>query len=210
MTNEIDLSMPSARRARWGGIALLVGVVIFIGSRFRHLVDPTDQMLGALMVVAFVAWFLGLLALRLQYRHSSDLLGRIGLVLNLAAIVLLTVGHVGGFLFQLEGPWFVPIVVGTFVLVIGTLLFGIAALRGDVLPRWRAVPALAGVVGLLWIIFAFDARPVEGNPEAFLLMRTAFGVCWLPLAYILLTDGRSTVAAEPSSVARTRVDRERV
>jgi len=58
---------------------------------------------------------------------------------------------------------------GTLLLVIGMLAFGIAALRGAVLPRWRAVPAITGVVGLLWILFAFDSRPVEGNPEAFLL-----------------------------------------
>lgn len=202
MTNASELSMRGIDRARWGGIALAVGVLIFIGSRFRHLVDPTDQLLGALMVVAFVTWFLGLLALRGQYRHRSNLLGRVGLVLSLVAIVLLTVGHLGAFVFEFTGPWFMPIVAGTLLLVVGILSFGIAALRDGVLPRWRAVPALAGVVGLLWIVFAFDSRPVEGNPEAFLLMRTAFGLCWLPLAYILLTDRRPTVGIEPATVAR--------
>ncbi len=194
MTNASELSARGIDRARWGGIALLVGVLIFIGSRFRHFVDPADQMLGALMVVAFTAWFLGLLALRAQYRHRSNRLGRLGLALCPVAIVLLTVGHVGGFLFELDGPWFMPIVLGTLLLVIGVLTFGIAALRGGVLPRWRAVPVLAGVVGLLWILFASDSRPVEGNPEAFLLMRTAFGLCWLPLAYVLLTDRRGAAA----------------
>lgn len=202
--NASEPSMSSVDRARWGGIALLVGVLIFIGSRFRHLVDPTDQMLAALMVVAFVAWFLGLLALRAQYRHRSSRLGRLGLVLGPVAIVLLTVGHVGGFLFELGGPWFIPIVLGTLLLVISVLTFGIAALLGDVLPRWRAVPAIAGVVGLLWMVFASDSRPVEGNPEAFLVMRTAFGLCWLPLAYILLTDRHGIGAPDRSSVAVDR------
>ncbi len=202
MTNTPELSAPSLDRARWGGIALLVGVLIFLGSRFRHLVDPTDQMLGVLMVVAFGAWFLGLLALRSQYRRRSNLLGRVGLALSLVAVGLLTVGHVGAFLLELDGPWFMPIVLGTLLLVLGVLSFGIAALRDGVLPRWRAVPAIAGVVGLLWIMFAFDARPVEGNPEAFLLMRTAFGLCWLPLGYILLTDRRATAGVEPATAAR--------
>jgi hypothetical protein len=206
MANESDLPTSTIARRRWGGVALLVGVLIFIGSRFRHLVDPTDQMLGALMLVAFVAWFLGLLALRGQYRHRSNVLGRLGLVLNLAGIVLLTVGHVAGFLFELAGPWFMPIGLGTLLLVIGVLSFGIAALRGDVLPRWRAVPAIAGVVGLLWMVFAFNARE---NAEAFLLMRTAFGLCWLPLAYILLTDRRGT-ASPRSSVTSDAADLGRV
>jgi hypothetical protein len=196
MTNASERSLPRIDRARWGGIALLVGVLIFIGSRFRHLVDPTDQLLGVLMVVAFVAWFLGLLALRAQYRHRSSGLGRFGLVLGPVAIVLLTSGHVGGFLFELDGPWFLPVMAGTLLLVIGVLSFGIAALRGGVLPRWRAVPVIAGVVGLLWILFASDSRPVEGNPEAFLLMRTAFGACWLPLAYLLFTDRRRSAASD--------------
>jgi hypothetical protein len=198
MVNESAVSATSPARRRWGGIALMIGVLIFIGSRFRHLVDPTDRMLGALMVVAFVAWFLGLLALRDRYRHRSNLLGRVGLVLGPVAIVLVTVGHVAAFVFGFPGPWFVPIVLGTFLLVIGVLSFGIAALRGDVLPRWRVVPLVAGAVGLLWIVFAFDARPVEGNPEAFLLMRTAFGLCWLPLAYVLLTDRRRMTGAAPA------------
>ena len=186
---------PLLRRAvgtRTGGVALLIGVLIFIGSRFRHLVDPSDRLLGVLMLTAFVAWFVGLLALRAQYRPRANALGRFGLATSLVGIGLLTVGHVGAFLLELAGPWFMPIVMGTLVLVIGVATFGLDALRGGVLPRWRAVPAIAGAVGLLWILFASDSRPVEGNPEAFIAMRTAFGACWLPLAYVLFTDRRDT------------------
>lgn len=196
-----DHTRATDHRTRWGGIALLVGVLLFLGSRFRHLVDPADQLLGAIMLVAFTGWFLGLLALRAQYRQRSGELGRVGLVLCLTAIGMLTVGHVGAFLLGLPGPWFLPIVSGTFVLVIGVSLFGIGAMRADVLPRWRAVPVFAGVVGFLWMVFAFDSRPVEGNPEAFLAMRTAFGLCWLPLAYILLTDRRDATPSDHRSRA---------
>jgi hypothetical protein len=93
---------------------------------------------------------------------------------------------------------------GGSALLVGILLFGIAALRGDVLPRLRAVPVIAGVVGLLWMFLAFDARPVEGNPEAFLAMRTAFGISWLPLAYILLTDRGPRDASDGPLASRDR------
>jgi len=193
--------MDVAARNRWGGLALLLGVLIFIGSRFRELVDPTDRFLAVFMLVAFAAWFVGLLALRAQYRPRVGRLGGAGLMLTLVGIGALALGHVPAFLLGLDGPWFVPIVLGTFALVAGVLLFGIAALGGKVLPRWRALPLVTGLVGLAWIVFAFDSRSVEGNPEAFLAMRTAFGVAWLPLALVLMSDrGRDSDAVGPGEI----------
>ena len=180
--------MTPAARNRWGGLALLLGVLIFIGSRFREHVDPTDRFLAVFMLVAFAGWFVGLLALRARYRPRVGSLGGTGLMLTLVGIGLLTLGHVTSFLLELDGPWFMPIVMGTMALAVGALLFGIAALGGGVLPRWRALPLLIGLVGIAWMLFASDSRPVEGNPEAFLVMRTAFGAAWVPLAIILMTD----------------------
>ena len=187
--------MTPAARNRWGGLALLLGVLIFIGSRFREHVDPTDRFLTAFMLVAFTGWFVGLLVLRAQYRPRVGALGGVGLMLTLVAIGLLTLGHVTSFLLELDGPWFMPIVMGTMALAVGVLLFGIAALGGGVLPRWRALPLLIGLVGIAWMLFASDSRPVEGNPEAFLVMRTAFGATWLPLAIVLMTDRGGDVNA---------------
>ena len=180
--------MSLAARNRWGGLALLLGVLIFIGSRFRDHVDPTDRFLAVLMVIAFVAWFAGLVALRSRYRPRVGRLGGAGLMLTLVGIGLLALGHVTLFLLELGGPWFLPIGAGTFALSLGALLFGLATLSGGVLPRWRALPLLIGLVGIAWMLFASDSRPVEGNPEAFLVMRTAFGVTWLPLAFVLMSD----------------------
>ena len=188
--------MNVAARNRWGGLALLLGVLIFIGSRFREHVDPTDRFLAVFMLVAFAAWFAGLLALRAQYRPRVGQLGGTGLMLTLVGIGALALGHVPAFLLGLDGPWFLPIMFGTLALALGVLLFGLATLRGGVLPRWRVMPLVTGLVGLAWIVFASDARPVEGNPEAFLVMRTAFGIAWLPLALMLMADrGNDTDAA---------------
>lgn len=185
--------MTDAVRNRWGGLALLLGVLIFIGSRFRDHVDPTDRFLAVFMLVAFAGWFGGLLALRAQYRPRVGALGGTGLMLTVVGIGLVMLGHVTSFLLELDGPWFMPIVAGTFALTVGALLFGVAALGGGVLPRLRAVPLLIGFVGLAWMLFASDSRPVEGNPEAFLVMRTAFGATWLPLALVLMADQKGDV-----------------
>ncbi len=187
---------------RTGGVALTAGVGIFLASRFRHTVDPDDRMLGALLVVGFAGWLVGAWALRAQYAPASPAEGRAGLVTIVAGITAVAVGHVASFVVVLPGPWFMPIVAGTLVTVVGLLLFGVGALRRDVLPRWRLVPLVAGLVGLGWILFAFDGRPVEGNPEAFLLMRTLFGISWLPLGYIMVRDTSMRQTAEAASPKR--------
>lgn len=169
---------------------LAVGVSIFIASRFRHIVDPDDRVLGALIVVGFASWLVGTWTLRRRFAPSSAQVGRAGLVTIFVGVASIAVGHLASFVLVLPGPWFMPMVAGTLITVIGLLLFGIGTLRGDVLPRWRLVPLITGLVGLAWILFAFDSRPVEGNPEAFLMMRTLFGLSWLPLAYLLIRDGR--------------------
>jgi hypothetical protein len=180
--------MTTETRNLLGGGALLMGVVIFIGSRFRDHIDPTDRFLTVFLLVAFAGWFVGLLALRARYRPRVRGVGASGLMLMLVGIGLLSLGHVTMFVLDLGGPWFLPILAGTLALAVGVLLFGVDALGGRVLPRWRALPLVIGLVGLAWILFAMDSRPVEGNPEAFLIMRTAFGVAWLPLAVILMAD----------------------
>jgi hypothetical protein len=65
------------------------------------------------------------------------------------------------------------------------------ALRTQYRPRVGSrggVGLMLTLVGLAWLLFASDSRPVEGNPEAFLVMRTVFGAAWLPLALIPMTD----------------------
>lgn len=174
---------------RAGGVALTAGVCIFLASRFRHIVDPGDRMLSALVVVGFASWLVGVWALRARFAPTATAIGRAGLITIVAGVGAVALGHVASFVVVLPGPWFMPMVAGTLVTVVGLLLFGSSAVRGQVLPRLRLVPLIAGLVGLGWILFAFDARPVEGNPEAFLLMRTLFGLSWLPLGYILIRDG---------------------
>ena len=188
--------MKGVQRARWGGVAFVLGVVIFLLSRFRHLVGMPEAGLWLLIPAGFALWILGLVAFRAHYGPRARGIGRAGLHLTVVGIALLAVGHVG-LLLHLVGPHavrhvagagFVPVILGTFLLTVGALVFGLDAVRGDVLPRLRAAPLVTGLVGLAWMLFAFDSRPDGANPEAFLAMRTLFGVGWLVVALVLATD----------------------
>lgn len=203
--------MTSPDRSRWGGIAFTVGVVVFLLSRFRHLASVPDGALWLLIPAGFALWIVGLTAFRARYRPSTSAMGRRGLDLTVAGIVLLAVGHLG-LLLHLMGPQlvrhltgaaFVPVGLGTLLLTVGALLFGLDAVRGDVLPRLPALPLVTGLLGLAWMIFANDSRPVEGNPEAFMTMRTLFGLGWLGIALVFTTDtgGRRGAPSTESTVA---------
>jgi hypothetical protein len=201
--------MARSDRHRWGGIAFTLGVGIFLVSRFRHLVAMPEAGLWLLIPAGFALWIVGLTAFRARYGPRTRSLGRNGLVLAVLGLVLLAVGHVG-LLLHLLGPpairhiggaGFVPVLLGTVLLAVGALLFGTDALRGDVLPRLHAVPLVTGLVGLAWMVFANDSRPDGANPEAFLAMRTLFGLGWLVLALVLATDtdpGRGASSRDPA------------
>jgi hypothetical protein len=195
---------------RWGGIAFTLGVVIFLLSRFRHLVGTPEGALWLLIPAGFALWIVGLIAFRARYGPRARGLGRSGLDLAVAGIVLLAVGHVG-LLLHLLGPsvirdiagaGFVPVLLGTVLLAVGALLFGIDALRGDVLPRLHAAPLVTGLVGLAWMIFANDSRPDGTNPEAFIAMRTLFGLGWLVVALVFATHTDPTRVPRPRGPSR--------
>ena len=185
-----------------GGSAMLLGVIIFLGSRFRHHLDPSDRFLDVLVLVGFATWLAGLVALRAQYRDRVGPVGAAGLAMLLGGLASIAIGHLVMFVLGVGGAWFMAILAGMLLLMVGLLCFGASAVRRPVLPRWRATPLVAGVVGVLWMLFANDSRPVEGNLEAFLAMRTAFGVTWIPLGLILLTD-RSRGSGRASTPAGT-------
>ena len=98
-------------------------------------------------------------------------------------LTLLAVGHPISFMTEID--LFILIILGGLALTIGPLLFGIAALQREVLPRyWRALPLLTGLTGFAWFFFTNS----EGNRLAFMLLRTLFALGWLLLGYVLWSD----------------------
>jgi hypothetical protein len=170
---------------RWGGPALMIGALIFSLTKARGYVDPDDSLLIYFMLVGFAAWIVGIAAFFVRYAPTSGRLGKTGLGISFGGILLVAAGHLLS-----EAVWnatgvdlFMLIILGVLALIVGPLLFGVASLRRERLPRrWRFVPLFIGVVGLMWIFSGSD----DGSLTfAFMFFRTLFALGWLLMGYVL-------------------------
>src|SRR4028119_1433218 len=137
---------------RSGGLALLLGAFVFSLTKARGCVDADDSLLGYFMFAGFTLWLIGVAALYSRYGPLSGRLGRTGLGMAVVGVVVLAVGHFFSFMTQLD--LFVLVASGALALTLGPLLFGIASLRSEAMPRpWRALPLATGLTGFTWLFF---------------------------------------------------------
>ena len=199
--------MSSSNLMRWGGLAALVGGVLFLVAELlglptlnRETFSETAttasfaiQQLLFLLGVVFV--LLGLLGLYVRQSEAAGALGLIGFLVAFLGTVL-----IGGFLwasafiapdlavvapqFLDEGPpsgYFLTFI--TFSL--GWLLFAVSTLRARVFPRAAAILLIVGAV-------------LPFLPLPFTTVVFAVAVAWLGFA--LFTEGE-TSAEQPSRVS---------
>ncbi len=181
--------MSYSRLARLGGLALMLGALMFMLTKARGYVDSDDSLLVYFMAVGFAAWLVGLAGLFVRYAPGSGILGKIGLGLSFVGIVLLAIGHLFSFI---VGPdLFGLVILGVLALIAGPFLFGIAALQRGVLPRyWRLLPIATALMGVIW----FNTGSDDGSLTfSFMFFRTLFALGWLLLGYVLLMDKREAV-----------------
>jgi hypothetical protein len=179
---------------RSGGLALLLGAFMFSLTKARGYVDADDSLLGYFMFAGFTLWLIGVAALYSRYGPLSGRLGRTGLGMGVVGVVVLAVGHYFSFMTGLD--LFVLVAFGALALMLGPLLFGIASLRSEAMPRpWRALPLATGLMGFTWLFFGSSDT---GEPTfTFMFLRTLFAVGWMLLGYVLWSDAKES-AAEPS------------
>jgi len=93
---------------------------------------------------------------------------------------------------------FMLIILGALALLLGPILFGIAALRKEVLPRnWEVLPLLTGLMGFAWLFFS--TNDTDQLTFSFMFFRTLFALGWMLLGYVLWSDSRKIVE-EPSTL----------
>jgi hypothetical protein len=178
---------------RLGGLALVLGALMFSLTKARGYVDPDDSLLGYFMFTAFTLWLVGLATLYSRYGPVSGQLGKSGLGIAVVGVLLLAVGH--RFTFMGEVDLFMIVILGGFALMLGPFLFGIAVLQREVLPRYgRAMPLFTGLMGFAWFFFTNS----ESNQFSFMFFRSLFALGWILLGYVLWSDAREIIE-DPST-----------
>ena len=163
------IHMSKSTFIRLSGWSFVLGAIIFMVVwliSFRDVPEynpnnflsrPIDLYLeyasAILLPVTFLLFLIGMIGLYLRYGNETTAFGKLGLIVGIiggvislgAAIPLVTT----------EPAWsWTAWVVGFFLYFLGLVFFGIAAVRDDLLPRWNALPIIAGIWFPLWILLS--------------------------------------------------------
>ena len=197
-------------KERWialaGPLTMLVGALMLVGpiSDLVQLVRPpytealweffhfrTATVSLAVMLPAFVGTWL-------RYKESAGRLGRLGLILNVAGCVTFCLALSADFLLDVlqllehpTGPNY-AMAASIMSILIGHVLFGIDALRYKLLPRWNAMPLLAGLttplLGVLSVIMESALRIDRYQVELTIatLQSATVGLCWVLIGVAMM------------------------
>ena len=194
----------SSNLIRWGGLAAILGGLIWIvaaiitASKPRGCIGPAECDVMAmrdtsdvtpLLLLALMLSAVGIAGMVIRAWNTGrlDRLGQVSVALCAVGVMLLVLGM--GLNAISEVFWaLVPL--GGLALVIGLALVGIAALRMEALPRWAAVLLVIGSLGMLGF----------NDQNAQVLMAIPFGIGWLAVGYALWS-GRGATLQRPPRVA---------
>jgi len=188
---------------RMAGNALIWGAVVFVLGVYSGILGEIEPLLWgvSILLLTFVCMPLlvvGLLAVRNRYGEKVGGFGKnilmIGGILGsiTSVIGLLTIAVDPVFWTHWINPW-----TGPAVLLACLALFGIVALYKNPLPRWNALPLIAG----LWYPIGLFTTDVFGNVSGDLISIANFtllalqGAALAVLGYILKSDVPEETAA---------------
>ena len=146
--------MGSSNLLRWGGLAAMAGGVLWalwtVGFNFVGYGNPGTpayeryEAYNRLLPLVLLPVMVGFLGLHAAQSRSYGWLGRAGLVTALLGLALVAAGSVGEFWVFTTQPYGEPngrdaswtvYLLGHLVLAVGSVLFGIASVRAQVLAR---------------------------------------------------------------------------
>jgi hypothetical protein len=181
---------------RWGGLAAMLagalwtvlGPLITFSSEdtlFGLTYEDYNKLLAAPLLLLLV----GLAGLHARFAGHAGCLGWTSFVIAFVGLALLLIGN-------LVASWINPVrgvqisLISTLIVCGGLVLFSIAAMRANVLPRWsRALPILIGFLTPAQYIATGIGTLIFGD-EPGLVLWSLFGVGWMLLGYALWLDSR--------------------
>jgi hypothetical protein len=199
--------------ARWGGLAFVIGNVLFLVNKFnemsrlflgRPMPDVISGQTPGLILLGQTALILGYVAYFRVYSPRLGQQGKTALRLFSGGGIVLAVGHVS-FMSTLADTlpaWFLPyaenlfllVILGLLFLVIGLIWFGILNLRQPTLSRWPWLPLATGLMGFVGF-FLFSGEQITA---VFLFFRTLFALGLIGLGVRLWVEATGRVDAPVS------------
>ncbi len=187
----------SSNTVRLGGIAAVLGGIIFAGKAYLDrndappwTTDVTD-MFAFLMPLMFL---LGVWGLYILCRDRVGGLGRTGFLLSLVGMATSVVGAIA--VTFVDPFWFV-FVLGMLVGLIGLALGGIPILRQGLLGSLSFVPLFLGLYGLFALMSGDPANSAFGRTAGVFLW-VLFGLGWVLMGLALLSSYSRALHNEPA------------
>lgn len=172
--------MSSSDLIRWGGLAAVVGGVMWVIKGGLIMLGGPDL---DLLIPAQPFFAVALVTLHAHLGGHDGRLGRIGGLLAYLAVAMSAINAPYSLFFAEDGPqtpfpFNVTYFAASLAIFVGLVLLGIAALRAGILsPRWRVLPLVIGLLALLpvWVLaFVHLELPV-----------VVLGLAWVLLGYAL-------------------------
>lgn len=199
---------------RWAGAAFMIGNVLFLMNKLnemsrlflsRWMPDVISGQDPLLILVGQAALIIGYVGLYQVYASRVERMGKIALRLFTGGGIVLAIGHIGfmSALAEFVPPsiapfvesFFLVVIVGLLLLIVGLIWFGILNLRQPVLAHWQWLPLATGLMGFTGF-FLFSGEEITAT---FLFFRTLFALglvgmgmtLWLERPAQLVMDRRT-------------------
>jgi len=171
--------MSSSKLIRLGGLATMVGGVLFLAVPFG-------------VVVALLLMPVGMVGFHALQRQSYGRMGLAGLWLVVATSLVMAWGVAAYFIWGdfLQAAPPVWLGLGLVGLLVGLALYGVATLQARVLPRWCGIAFIA----------ALPVAVALSGPLPFGFAFVVFGLVWLALGYTLWTRRGAPAEQQPRRV----------
>jgi Ca2+/Na+ antiporter len=203
--------MSSPKLIRWGGLAAMVGGVLWALSPIGedlfggggHPQSPAFRPFNLLVEIMSILLIVGLLAVHFRYNRTYGRLGRAGFVVILGSYALGFIGGIPALLFPFpSGTLRDVVMIGQGLGFLSALISGVGAvLLGIALWRTRAVARLGALLLIIALPVGFPVvvalnftRFMESAGLAFVV---PYGVAWVIVGYQLWAEA-SAPAQRPS------------
>jgi hypothetical protein len=185
--------MTSSNIIRWGGIAAMLGGVFWVVWSLLGRVSfeaAASPFAHGLLLLAALLTLVGLVGLHALQGANYGRIGRAGFYTAAAGLSLQALAALflmGSDAWEITLQWLVA-PAGSFIILVGLVLYGAATLQAKVLARWCGL----GLIVVPPIAFYMHGRIFYGS-------LALFGVLWVALGYVLWSRS-ATPTEQPSRV----------